>query len=261
MNLFKTRKKDLSALENQVKTYLKSANQNNPKTLIDQVQTLSKKLFDLIDSKKMINAQRENKNVSDLLNEVVIDKMTLISNENELSLKTQGDKTYFVPLTNMDRLTLHLPSDGIIRVKLNNSYNYINEQNQFISEVFFRSAEDFRNGYGLVFDGSQYYYIEANGKKLRGESFPRAWSFSNGYALVELPNGRFNFLDTKGQFLLKTDAMNASSFNLGLASIADEFVTEYCDTLGHIASDIGRFYYASGFTNHGVRLCQKVQEE
>ena len=90
--------------------------------------------------------------------------------------------------------------DGYARVKLNNKYNFINTDGEFISDKWFNHVYDFSEGYARVKLNNKYNFINTDGEFISNEWFDYANDFSEGYAAVTL-NHKVNLINTDGEFI------------------------------------------------------------
>jgi hypothetical protein len=97
-------------------------------------------------------------------------------------------------------------------VVLNGRYNFIDKNNNFISNKWFDDARSFNEGYAVVGMKGNYNFINKNGKLLSDEWFYDAGSFKNGYALVckddgeydeDFMNYLYNYINGDGEYLFK----------------------------------------------------------
>ena len=105
-------------------------------------------------------------------------------------------------------------------VVLNGRYNFIDKNNNFISNKWYDDARSFKEGYAVVGMKGNYNFINKNGKLLSDEWFYDAGSFKNGYGLVcdvdedsgydddgeyceDLLDYLYNYINGDGEYLFK----------------------------------------------------------
>ena len=104
---------------------------------------------------------------------------------------------------------------GFREVRLNNKYNYIDENNKLLSpELWFDECGIFKNdfglnkklkdgekyGYGRVRLNGKYNYIKPDGTLLSDTWFGLCEEFKGGFAVVYL-NDKYNYINPDGKFL------------------------------------------------------------
>ena len=92
--------------------------------------------------------------------------------------------------------------EGFARVELNDKWNYINTDGQFLSKVWFDRAQDFHEGLAIVRINGKWNFINTEGQLLSKQWFDATGNFMDGFAKVYL-NGKWNFINTEGQLLSK----------------------------------------------------------
>lgn len=97
-------------------------------------------------------------------------------------------------------------------VVLNGRYNFIDKNNNFISNKWYDDAYSFKEGFAKVGLKGKYNFIDKNAKLLSDEWFYDAGSFKNGYALVCKDDGEYdedfmdylyNYINGDGEYLFK----------------------------------------------------------
>ena len=94
-------------------------------------------------------------------------------------------------------------SEGYAKVELNDKWNCINKNGEFLSDKWFDYVYNFNDGYAKVELNYKYNFINKNGEILSDKWFDEVDGFSKGYAQVEL-NDKWNFINTDGEFLADT---------------------------------------------------------
>jgi hypothetical protein len=138
-------------------------------------------------------------------------------------------------------------NDGYAAVSLNGKYNFINTNGGFIRDKWFDDACNFNDGYGLVGLNDKYNFINTNGEFISDKWFDDAFSFKNGYAWVKL-NGKYNFIDTNDEYIGNKWFDRVGDFNDGYAWVKLNGKYNFIDTNGEFISDKW-FDDAFGFKN------------
>ena len=108
--------------------------------------------------------------------------------------------------------------EGYAKVELNNKYNFINTDGEFLSDTWFDGAWDFKGGYARVFLGGNYNFINTDGEFLLDKWFNIVYDFRDDYAIVVLKD-KSNFINTDGEFLSDKWFDNAWDFKDGYARV------------------------------------------
>lgn len=97
-------------------------------------------------------------------------------------------------------------SYGIAKVKKDNGYFYINEENTPITEEFVYATDFSANGLALVRKEKEFYYINVQGEKVisvpthfDGNPFVTAKPFMGEYAILTYNNYKYILLNEKGE--------------------------------------------------------------
>ena len=145
--------------------------------------------------------------------------------------------------------------DGFTRIKLNKKYNFINEDNEFLSDDWFDHAWNFNDGFGMVKiknkglnfinkdneflsddwfgDADNFYddfarvyierkgwnFINKNGKYLSDDWFNNALNSKDGFARVKIENKGWNFINKDGKYLSDDWFDDAGDFENGFARV------------------------------------------
>ncbi len=150
-------------------------------------------------------------------------------------------------------------NDGFAIVKLNDKYNYIDENYKLLSNKWFDECYSFSDGFAKVRLNGKYNYIDKNCELLS----PNQWfdwcsRYSEGFAKVEL-NYKYNYINTNGELVFNQWFDECIYFSDGLAKVKLDKKWNYINTNGEILSknqwfdECGDFY--NGFTI--VRLGKK----
>ena len=108
--------------------------------------------------------------------------------------------------------------DGYARVKLNNKWNLINKNCEFLSDKWFDTVYDFRYGYAPVVLNDKWNSINKNGEFLSDKWFDSVGFFKDGYARVKL-NNKCNFIDVEGKYISDKWFDMAEDFYGGYAEV------------------------------------------
>lgn len=103
------------------------------------------------------------------------------------------------------------PHNGICKIRENDKYNYIDQEEKLLSPNWFDYANDFSDDCGIVVINNKYYTIDLNGK-LSESCYDYIYEFHNGYAVVK-NNNKYNTIDKEGN-LISDKWYNYSSQNL-----------------------------------------------
>lgn len=110
----------------------------------------------------------------------------------------------------------------LIPVKVNNEYEYINNEGEIIINPQFSEATVFRNGYALMKTSGEkpnWGYITEDGKFCITPHYKSATVFSDDLAWVVTENGSPNAINTKGEVkIVLQDAEKVNNFSEGFAA-------------------------------------------
>ena len=137
--------------------------------------------------------------------------------------------------------------DGYAKVTLNDKWNFINTNGDFLSDQWFDSAYDFRNGYAIVQMNDNFNFINTNGEFIGNKWFDYVSDFKDGFARVRL-NDNFNFINTNGEFIGNKWFDYAYDFNDGYARVRLNDKYNFINTNCDFISDQW-FNYAYDFRN------------
>ena len=90
--------------------------------------------------------------------------------------------------------------NGFARVILNNKCNFINTNNQLLSDTWFDKCGDFYDGFARVRLNDKYNFINTNGQLISNTWFDYCFNFSEGFAIVKL-DGEYKLINTNGQIV------------------------------------------------------------
>ena len=92
--------------------------------------------------------------------------------------------------------------DGFAKVKLNKKYNFINKDNEFLSDVWFDEVDSFNDGFAKVkIKNKGWNFINKDNEFLSDKWFDEVNSFEDGFARVYIKNKGFNFINKDNEFL------------------------------------------------------------
>ena len=111
-------------------------------------------------------------------------------------------------------------NDGFAKVKLNKKYNFINEDNEFLSDKWFDDADNFNDGFAIVYiENKGWNFINKYGKYISDKWFDDANSFNDGFAAVKIKNKGWNFINEDGKYISDDWFDDAWSSNDGFALV------------------------------------------
>ena len=98
----------------------------------------------------------------------------------------------------------------------------------------------FNDGFARSRRGSQFYFIDEFGKPLFPVAYEKADDFEEGFAEVKL-NGKWGFINTKGEIVIKPQFYETHPFSGGLSRVANGPREKhgYIDTTDHQRSGVG----------------------
>ena len=127
-------------------------------------------------------------------------------------------------------------SEGFARVILNNKCNFINTNNQLLSDTWFDKCGDFYDGFARVRLNDKYNLINTNGQLISNTWFDYCFNFSEGFAIVKL-NNKYNFINTNGQLISNTWFDSCTEFYDGFACVYLNGKYNFINTNGQIISN------------------------
>ena len=130
---------------------------------------------------------------------------------------------------------------------MNGKYNYINTNNQLISDTWFDGCGNFRDGFACVELYGKYNFINTNGQIISDTWFDDCYAFYNGFAYVRL-NNKCNFINTDGQLLSNTWFDGCGIFKNGFARVELNNKYNFINTNGQLLSNTW-FDDCGGFDN------------
>ena len=92
-------------------------------------------------------------------------------------------------------------NDGFAKVELNKKYNFINKENEFLSDKWFNMVDSFNDGFAKVELNKKCNLINTEGKFISDDWFESAWGFKGGFSRVYIKNKGCNFINKDGKYL------------------------------------------------------------
>ena len=112
---------------------------------------------------------------------------------------------------------------------------YSKIDSKFKFRLKFDWVDDFTDGFAAVKLNGKWNYINTEGQFLSHEWFDSVGSFKKGFAMVEL-NGKYNFINTEGQLLSKWWVDCAYNFKAGFAAVSLNSMWNFINTEGQLLS-------------------------
>ena len=110
-------------------------------------------------------------------------------------------------------------SEGMRRVVIDGKVGYVDEKGREMIPVKYEEAWGFSEGLAIAsLDGKKWWHIDKTGKEVIPMEYDRTLHFSEGLAAVKL-NGKWGYLDTKGQVVIDFKYKTAGMFSGGKASV------------------------------------------
>jgi hypothetical protein len=125
-------------------------------------------------------------------------------------------------------------SEGYAGVGLNNKYNFINKNGEFLFDRWYDFIGEFKDGYAKVELNNKRNFINTDGDFLSDKWFDYVYNFKDGYAKVEL-NNKCNFINKNGEFLFDRWYDFIGEFKDGYAGVElnnkYNFINKNCEYL------------------------------
>lgn len=116
------------------------------------------------------------------------------------------------------------------------AFGYINEKGEYAVFPKYEKAFSFSNGFALVTTNSRYTnnweYINSKGENVFNKKFADARSFSEGFAAVRTENGGYGFIDISGNLITKAQYEQVGDFKEGMAKVKFQGKWGYIDKTG-----------------------------
>jgi hypothetical protein len=94
-------------------------------------------------------------------------------------------------------------SEGYAGVGLNNKYNFINKNGEFLFDRWYDFIGEFKDGYAGVELNNKYNFINKNCEYLSDEWFDDIYNFQDGCGIVKL-NNKWNLINKNGEIISDT---------------------------------------------------------
>lgn len=96
--------------------------------------------------------------------------------------------------------------EGLARIKINGKWGYINAYNKVIIPCQYEDAGNFNTGVAPVRDKGMWFYIDTNNKLAILPKYPykQIENFVEGFAVVCYNNGKYGFINKKGEEVIAT---------------------------------------------------------
>ncbi len=170
------------------------------------------------------------------LNEGLYDYVTTSSYEDVNSMLSKE---------RLNNLEIHEYHEGfaVIVDRENDCMNYIDEDENLLSDMWFDECSYFSDGCGKVIKDDKINFIDKTGRMLFPEwvkmSVVDVYNFHEGFAVVKESKGqyRFNYIDKNGRLLSNQWYFDAGSFHNGFAKVSIGLNSwNYIDKKGRLLS-------------------------
>ena len=91
-------------------------------------------------------------------------------------------------------------SEGVAGVKVGEKYNYINTKGEILSDKWFDWCTNYSEGFAVIKVGEKYNYINTNGELVFNQWFDRCYKFRDGFAVIKVGE-KYNYINTNGELL------------------------------------------------------------
>jgi hypothetical protein len=125
--------------------------------------------------------------------------------------------------------------EGFAAVVLNNKWNFIDHEGNYLSDTWFEDCDDFQEGFARVILNHKWNFIDHEGKYLSDTWFDNCRLFKVGLAVVLL-NGKYNFINREGNYLSDTWFDNFGEFYDGFAVVRLNGKDNYINGDGELLS-------------------------
>ena len=201
--------------------------------------------------------------------------------DRDLGLFSRDGIQILAPNSNISRI--NLPSERVYLIVSrkpfeNNTYGYVNENGEIISEQIFLKAENFKEDMALVmpikdkesedeegfrFQDPKYGFINRKGEMVIDATYDIAESFSEGLAKIGVNpyygEVKYGFINQKGEVVVDPIYSEASNFSEGLAVVkGEEGKCGYINKEGTIV--IPMKYKASLKFKNGLALVKDLED-
>lgn len=118
---------------------------------------------------------------------------------------------------------IHFFREGYSAVCKNNSWGFIDTENNKLTDFIFSDARSFKDGLAAVlvvdaFGVNKWGFIDKKGKIAISPEYDEVGDFNNGLAAVKT-NNTWGFINSKGAYIVKPAYKMATDFNNGLALV------------------------------------------
>ena len=130
---------------------------------------------------------------------------------------------------------------------------YTKIDTKFKFRLKFDQVDEFNDGFAAVKLNGKWNFINTNGQFLSQQWFDSVWSFNDGFAVVKL-NGKANFINTEGQILSTQWFSWAWNFTEGFARVQLNGEWNFINTEGKLLSQ--QWFNATQGFNDGFAVVQ-----
>ena len=109
-------------------------------------------------------------------------------------------------------------SEGLVRVKLNGKWGYLDNTGKEIIPLKYDEAYNFFDGLAVVGLNDKYGYIDKTGKETISLKFDDAYNFFDGLAAVKM-NGKWGYINRMGEEVVPCQYDDAGDISEGLAAV------------------------------------------
>jgi len=112
-------------------------------------------------------------------------------------------------------------SEGLLDVKLNGKWGFINREGKMVIPAKYKDAEGFSEGLAAVNfneEKSQWGFIDKSGNVVIPAQFEEGWYFKDGLAAIR-KNWKYGFIDKQGKIVIEPKFDWTYSFSEGLAAV------------------------------------------
>ena len=111
-------------------------------------------------------------------------------------------------------------SCGLACVAIDEKYGYINTDGEIVIDLQFEGGANFHEGRARVSVDEKCKYINADGNYISDTLFDYGEDFSNGLALVMMDE-KYGYIDLAGEMVIEPRYVMATSFSSGLAGVRE----------------------------------------
>ena len=142
-------------------------------------------------------------------------------------------------------------SEGLIKIVIDDETGFIDETGEIIIDPQYSNAGDFEEGLAYVTRNKAERFINKKGETVVSPEWDSMWvSFSDGVVPVK-KDGKWGYVDTKGDLVIDCKFESASSFGQGLAPVKFNGKWGYINKSGDFAID-PQYEYAYRFSDSGL---------